>query len=108
MTREPQRLATAGHVDLFFSFGERYDGGRLDRQFTERTDIKVRVIAVGTGAALRMGREGNADLLLTHAPASEQVLVEDSGHFQENSRLSCQLEFTEEINGLKLILAPEF
>ena len=39
---------------------------------------------------------------------TEQVLVEDSGHFKENSRLSCQLEFTEEIYGLKLILAPEF
>ena len=38
----------------------------------------------------------------------EQVLVEDSGQFQESSRLSCQLEFTEENNGLKLILAPEF
>ena len=39
---------------------------------------------------------------------TEQVLVEDSGHFQDNSRLSCQLEYTEEISGLKLILAPEF
>lgn len=56
------------------------DSGLLDvllPQFTERSGIKVRVIAVGTGAALRMGREGNADLLLTHAPASEQVLVDE-------------------------------
>jgi tungstate transport system substrate-binding protein len=56
------------------------DSGLLDAllpQFTERTNIRVRVIAVGTGAALRMGREGNADLLLTHAPASEQVLVDE-------------------------------
>lgn len=56
------------------------DSGLLDAllpAFTERTGIGVRVIAVGTGAALRMGREGNADLLLTHAPASEQVLVDE-------------------------------
>ena len=56
------------------------DSGLLDRllpDFTARTGIEVRVIAVGTGAALRMGREGNADVLLTHAPASEQALVED-------------------------------
>ncbi|MCR9095361.1 MAG: substrate-binding domain-containing protein [bacterium] len=56
------------------------DSGLLDAllpAFTERTGIEVRVIAVGTGAALRMGREGNADLLLTHAPAAEQVLVDD-------------------------------
>ena len=56
------------------------DSGLLDAllpEFTEATGIRVRVIAVGTGAALRMGREGNADLLLTHAPASEQVLVDE-------------------------------
>ncbi len=34
-------------------------------------------MAVGTGAALRMGREGNADVLLTHAPAAEQALLDD-------------------------------
>jgi tungstate transport system substrate-binding protein len=45
--------------------------------FTKQTGIEVQVIAVGTGAALRMGREGNADLLLTHAPAAEQVLVDE-------------------------------
>ena len=39
---------------------------------------------------------------------TEQVLVEDSGHYQDNSRLSCQLEYTDEINGLKLVLAPEY
>ena len=56
------------------------DSGLLDAllpSFTKETGIQVRVIAVGTGAALRMGREGNADLLLTHAPASEQVLVDE-------------------------------
>jgi tungstate transport system substrate-binding protein len=56
------------------------DSGLLDTllpTFKERTGIEVRVIAVGTGAALRMGREGNADVLLTHAPAAENVLVEE-------------------------------
>jgi len=56
------------------------DSGLLDAllpDFTDRTQINVRVIAVGTGAALRMGREGNADLLLTHAPTAEQALVDD-------------------------------
>ncbi len=55
------------------------DSGLLDallREFTQRTGIEVRVIAVGSGAALRMGREGDADLLLTHAPTAEQVLVD--------------------------------
>ncbi len=55
------------------------DSGLLDvllPDFTERSGIPVRVIAVGSGAALRMGGEGNADLLLTHAPAAEQRLLE--------------------------------
>lgn len=39
---------------------------------------------------------------------TEQVLVEDSGHYQENSRLSCQLDYTDEIDGLTLVLAPEY
>ena len=46
-------------------------------KFTAKTGIEVRVIAVGTGAALRMGREGDVDLLLTHAPTAEMELVED-------------------------------
>ena len=38
----------------------------------------------------------------------EKVLVEDSGFCQENSRLSCQIDYSDSINGLKLTLAPEF
>ncbi len=54
------------------------DSGLLDAllpDFSERTGIRVRTVAVGSGAALRMGAEGNADLLLTHAPDGEQALV---------------------------------
>ncbi len=56
------------------------DSGLLEvllPDFTKQSGIEVRVIAVGTGAALRMGREGNADVLLTHAPSAEQVLIDD-------------------------------
>jgi tungstate transport system substrate-binding protein len=45
-------------------------------EFEGRTGIRPRIIAVGSGAALRMGAEGNADLLLTHAPEGERKLVE--------------------------------
>lgn len=44
--------------------------------FEEQTGINVKVIAVGTGAALRMAQEGNADALLVHAPDAEKALVE--------------------------------
>jgi len=55
------------------------DSGLLDEMlpvFTQQTGIHVQAVAVGTGAALRLGAEGNADALLTHAPAAEQKLGE--------------------------------
>lgn len=39
---------------------------------------------------------------------AEQVLVEDSGHYQDNSRLSCRIDYTDDLDGLRLTLAPEF
>lgn len=55
------------------------DSGLLDvlvPMFQEETGYVVQTIAVGTGAALAMGEEGNADVLLAHAPAAEKVLVD--------------------------------
>ena len=38
----------------------------------------------------------------------EQVLVEESEYYREGeSRLSCQVEFTEELDGIQVTLAPE-
>ena len=44
-------------------------------QFTRATGIDVRVIAVGTGQALRIARNGDADVLLVHHRASEERFV---------------------------------
>jgi len=46
--------------------------------FEQKSGYVVKTIAVGTGAALAMGKKGDADVLLVHAPASEMKLV-DSG-----------------------------
>ena len=51
------------------------DTGLLDSllpPFSARTGIGVKVIAVGTGAALEMARRGDADVVLVHAPEAEQ------------------------------------
>ncbi len=48
-------------------------------RFTAETGIQVRVVAVGTGQALRLGRRGDADALLVHARAAEEQFVAD-GH----------------------------
>ena len=45
--------------------------------FTRETGWEVDTIAVGTGAALKMGRDGDADVLLVHAKADEIKFVED-------------------------------
>ena len=54
------------------------DSGLLDAilpPFIEKTGIRVKVIAVGSGAALEMARKGDADLVISHAPDTEVKLV---------------------------------
>src|SRR5690606_18663265 len=51
--------------------------GELLPKFTEATGIEVRVVAVGTGQALDMGRRGDADVVFVHAPAAEQQFVDE-------------------------------
>jgi tungstate transport system substrate-binding protein len=55
------------------------DSGLLDVLipiFQNQTGYVVKTVAVGTGAALKMAEEGNADVLLVHAPASEIALMQ--------------------------------
>ncbi len=58
------------------------DSGLLDvlvPLFEKETGYRVKVIAVGTGAALRMGERGDADVLLVHAPEAEEAFMA-AGH----------------------------
>ncbi len=51
-----------------------YDTGLLDTLipvFESESDYIVKIVAVGTGKALQMGAQGDADLLLVHAPEAE-------------------------------------
>jgi len=55
------------------------DSGLLDElvpAFEKATGYQVKTVAVGTGQALTMGQQGNADVLLVHAPAKETTLME--------------------------------
>jgi tungstate transport system substrate-binding protein len=68
---DPLRLATTTSTVA---------SGLLDQilpAFTQETDIEVHVIAVGTGKALRMGADGDVDVVLVHAPMAEQKFVAD-------------------------------
>jgi tungstate transport system substrate-binding protein len=45
--------------------------------FEKKTGIKVDVVAVGTGAAIEMGKRGDADLVFVHAKEQELKAVEE-------------------------------
>lgn len=55
------------------------DTGLLDSilpMFTEESGIEVRVLAIGTGQAIRLAKNGDADVLLVHHQKSEKAFVE--------------------------------
>ena len=54
--------------------------------FTARIGIEVRVVAVGTGQALKNARNGDGDVLLVHAKADEEAFVAE-GHGVERHDL---------------------
>lgn len=56
------------------------DSGLLDvliPLFEEQTGFIVQTVAVGSGAAMKMGQEGNADVLFVHSPAAEKTFIAD-------------------------------
>ena len=64
------------------------DSGLLDEilpVFEETTGYSVSVVSVGSGEAMKMGDNGEADVLLVHSPAAEKAFVE-AGHADEDGR----------------------
>ena len=54
--------------------------GYLLPKFTARTGIAVKVVAVGTGQALDIGRRGDADVVFVHdRPAEDRFMAEGQG-----------------------------
>ncbi len=57
-----------------------YDSGLLDYllpDFQQKTGIRVRVLAVGTGQALALGAAGDVEVLLVHAREREDQFIAD-------------------------------
>jgi tungstate transport system substrate-binding protein len=44
-------------------------------KFKEQTGISVRIVALGTGQALDIGRRGDADLVFVHDRAAEDKFL---------------------------------
>jgi tungstate transport system substrate-binding protein len=56
------------------------DSGLLDvliPMFESESGYTVQTIAVGSGQAMQMGQEGNADVLLVHSPSAEKQFMAD-------------------------------
>ncbi|HUH95859.1 MAG TPA: substrate-binding domain-containing protein [Anaerolineales bacterium] len=71
--------AASGNMNLILATTtSTQDSGLLDvliPLFEQQTGYTVKTVAVGTGAALQMGQQGNADVLLVHAPSSEATYM---------------------------------
>src|SRR5205807_1304891 len=93
----PQRVEVVGRFEQFdpsdrvaadrstgYLIGLQYfmrgDNFKILADYEAFREQAVQVIAVGSGQALAMGRRGDADVVLSHAPEAERVLV-DSGYF---------------------------
>lgn len=87
------------------------DSGLLDElipAFTEEFDIEVDIIAVGTGAALNLGKNKDADLLIVHAPEKEMEFIangyaENRTTFAWNRFVILSPEPTQETDLLELL-----
>jgi tungstate transport system substrate-binding protein len=58
------------------------DSGLLDvllPLFRQRTGVEVKVVAVGSGQALQLGRRGDTDVILAHSPEAEEHFMAE-GH----------------------------
>ena len=55
-----------------------HDAGLLDTLatlFEQATGYHLRVVAVGSGQALKMGERGDADVVLSHSPLAEEAFM---------------------------------
>jgi tungstate transport system substrate-binding protein len=83
-TDQPTTVPTSTEIILATTTSTR-DSGLLDEllpAFEKEIGYKVKMIAVGSGAAIALGQEGNADVLLVHSIAAEKKYM-DGGFGKE-------------------------
>ena len=65
-----------------------YDSGLIDyvnKEFEKKFNIKVHILALGTGQAIRIAKNGDADVLLVHDTLSEiEFIKEGYGNTRHN------------------------
>ena len=73
-------VAAAGEFIVVQSTTSTQNSGLFDHilpAFSNETGIEVRVVAVGTGQAIKNARNGDGDVLFVHAKAAEEAFVAD-------------------------------
>ena len=77
-TAGPTAVARASNVLLLATTTSTQDSGLLTAilpAFEKQYNVKVNVVAVGTGQAIKIGSDGNADVVLVHDRKAEDVFV---------------------------------
>jgi tungstate transport system substrate-binding protein len=73
-------VSSAGNEIILATTTSTQDSGLLDVLvpiFQDESGITVKTVAVGSGEALKMGEQGNADVLLVHSPAAEVTFMDN-------------------------------
>jgi tungstate transport system substrate-binding protein len=91
---EPTATTPANPSMILATTTSTQDSGLLDvlvPAFEAKTGYTVKVVAVGSGAALTLGQQGNADVLLVHSPSTEKTFM--AGEFGSDRRLVMHNDF---------------
>jgi tungstate transport system substrate-binding protein len=75
-----QAAAPANPTLILVTTTSTQDSGLLDvliPLFEAESGYTVQTVAVGSGQAMQMGQEGNADVLLVHSPSAEKTFMSD-------------------------------
>ncbi len=77
---QPSLASTQHQTLILATTTSLQDSGLLDSlvpRFEEQSGMTVKTIAVGSGQALKLGSQGNADILLTHDPEEELLFMQE-------------------------------
>jgi tungstate transport system substrate-binding protein len=79
-TNTPEPTVPANPNLILATTTSTQDSGLLDvlvPLFQEQTGFTVQTVAVGSGQAMQMGTDCNADVLLVHSPAAEKTFMDE-------------------------------
>jgi tungstate transport system substrate-binding protein len=92
---EPTQAAAPANPSLILATTtSTQDSGLLDvlvPDFQEKTGYTVKTVAVGSGEAMKMGQECNADVLLVHSPSAEKDFM--ANNYGSDRRLVMHNDF---------------